>query len=281
MRGGLKGKHVQTSARLGSPNGQPVSSSGSPRAAARRRDHHVAPAAGNRHGRLGLVSLRGPGHDLVLAGGNARELEAPVVIRCGPSAGVGQRDPGAGERRAVLVGDGSSDAMKFLQGASRPVGLERAEGGGRSTNSKCTYYSSAAIGNATNAAADAFQRMHQTRSSTTDAADQEKALKDVGSMVRGMVGSQSNGLVLSLELETENAKAALAAFKLAMGMMTAGMEKSPALREDILGDEAIVGPLGSIFAFRKGDVAVTIDGRALPGGRDSEIAIAKRIAGKL
>ena len=102
-------------------------------------------------------------------------------------------------------------------------------------------------------------------------------------MVRGMVGSQSNGLVLSLELETENAKAALAAFKLAMGMMTAGMEKSPALREDIqgLGDEAVVSPLGSIFAFRKGDVAVTIDGRALPGGRDSEIAIAKRIAGKL
>jgi hypothetical protein len=189
-----------------------------------------------------------------------------------------ERQRGAGRR---------IDACELLtrEELSEIVGInvERAEGGGRSTNSKCTYYSSAAVGNATNAAAGAFQRMQQTRSSTTDAADQEKALKDVGSMVRGMVGSQSNGLVLSLELETENAKAALAAFKLAMGMMTAGMEKSPALREDIqgLGDEAVVSPLGSIFAFRKGDVAVTIDGRALPGGRDSEIAIAKRIAGKL
>jgi hypothetical protein len=48
-----------------------------------------------------------------------------------------------------------------------------------------------------------------------------------------------------------------------------------------VGDEAISGALLSLFMFRKGDVSVQLDARLLPGGRDAQIAIAKRIISKL
>jgi hypothetical protein len=47
------------------------------------------------------------------------------------------------------------------------------------------------------------------------------------------------------------------------------------------GDEAISGPLLSSFMFRQGDVSVYLDARLMPGGRDAQIAIAKRIISKL
>jgi hypothetical protein len=97
-------------------------------------------------------------------------------------------------------------------------------------------------------------------------------------------------MVISIETESDNAKAAMAGFKIAMAAMTGGgvapkgkEEEMKVLREDIkgVGDEAIMGPLASMFMFRKGNVAVMIDGRALTGGRDMQIAIGKRIADKL
>jgi hypothetical protein len=168
---------------------------------------------------------------------------------------------------------------------SQMVGMnvERAEGNGKSTHSTCAYYSSSAIDKSSDAATDAIKRIQQRTNSGDTNADQEKALKDLGNIVRGISGVAANGLVISVEVETDNAKAAMAGFKIAMAAMTVGNDKNHALREDIkgVGDEAIVGPLASIFIFRKGDVAVTIDGRALTGGRDAEVAIAKRIAGRL
>jgi hypothetical protein len=55
------------------------------------------------------------------------------------------------------------------------------------------------------------------------------------------------------------------------------------MHEDVkgVGDEAMFGPLLSLSMFRQGDVCVQIDGRMLPGGRDAQIAIAKRIFSKL
>jgi len=171
---------------------------------------------------------------------------------------------------------------------SQMVGMnvERAETQGKSTHSTCAYYSSSAIDKSSDAATDAIKRIQERKDSGDTNADQEKALKDIGSIVRGISGVSANGLVVSVEVETENAKAAMAGFKIAMGLMTGGGgggEQTKALREDIkgVGDEAIMGPLASIFMFRKGDVAVTIDGRALTGGRDMQVAIAKRIADKL
>ena len=169
---------------------------------------------------------------------------------------------------------------------SQMVGMnvERAETQGKSSHSTCAYYSSSAIDKSSDAATDAIKRIQERKDTGDTNADQEKALKDIGSIVRGISGVSANGLVVSVEVETENAKAAMAGFKIAMGLMTGGAgEQTKALREDIkgVGDEAIMGPLASIFMFRKGDVAVTIDGRALTGGRDMQVAIAKRIADKL
>jgi hypothetical protein len=81
----------------------------------------------------------------------------------------------------------------------------------------------------------------------------------------------------------------MAGFKIGAGLGAAvvGQDAAPAaktaLREEDkgVGDEAMFGPLLSLFMFRKGDVSVQLDARTLPGGRDTEITIAKRILSKL
>jgi hypothetical protein len=95
--------------------------------------------------------------------------------------------------------------------------------------------------------------------------------------------------VLTVGIDSENAKAAMAGFKLGIGLTGAVVMKGAdpqgkaIMREDVqgVGDEAIAGPLLSLFMFRKGDVSVQLDARLLPGGRDAQIAIAKRIISKL
>lgn len=81
----------------------------------------------------------------------------------------------------------------------------------------------------------------------------------------------------------------MAGSKLGVGISAAVVAKDAkpearaAMMEEVkgVGDEAVFGPLKTVFMFRKGDVGVKIDGRTLPGGRDTEIAIAQRIAAKL
>jgi len=66
--------------------------------------------------------------------------------------------------------------------------------------------------------------------------------------------------------------------------MQGGDKKNKAaMTENIqgVGDEAISGPLLSVFMFRKGDVSAQLDSRLCPGGRDAQIAIAKNIIAKL
>jgi hypothetical protein len=167
--------------------------------------------------------------------------------------------------------------------------IDRAQSSGVSTHSTCTYFSEQSIDKSSDAAAEAMKKMQETaQSNGNNPANQEEMMKQMGKMMRGIGAANANGQVVSVEIETQNAKAALAAFKIAMSVMTLGdnkdlKEKVPAIREDIkgLGDEAIVGPLASIFIVRKGNVAVTLDGRALTGGRDAEVTIAKHILAKL
>jgi hypothetical protein len=100
---------------------------------------------------------------------------------------------------------------------------------------------------------------------------------------------ETNGLLLTVGIDSENAKAAMAGFKLgvsltgAIAMKGADPEGKAMMREDIkgVGDEAISGALLSLFMFRKGDASVQLDARLLPGGRDAQIAIARRIISKL
>jgi hypothetical protein len=99
----------------------------------------------------------------------------------------------------------------------------------------------------------------------------------------------TNGQVLTITVDSANAKAAMAGFKIGLGLsgaavMQGGDAKSKALmseRVQGVGDDAVAGPLLSVFMFRQGDVSVQLDARMLPGGRDAQIAIAKRIISKL
>jgi hypothetical protein len=105
----------------------------------------------------------------------------------------------------------------------------------------------------------------------------------------GAAAGAAGDAILTVETESDNAKAAMAGFKLGMNIATVGMGQNadPSakafIRQDVsgVGDEAMFGPLLSMFMFRQGDVSVQIDGRTMPGGRDAQIAVAKRIASKL
>ena len=170
--------------------------------------------------------------------------------------------------------------------------IERSEGTGRSTHSTCRYYSSAAQQRGADEAAAAFRKLQDAGKSGDSSVRQEDALKNLENMVRGVAGAAAgtaNDSVLTIEVESENAKAAMAGFRIGAGLGVAvvGADAKPearkAFREEVkgIGDEAVFGPLASLLMFRKGDVSVQIDARTLPSGRDTEIAIAERVAAKL
>jgi hypothetical protein len=175
------------------------------------------------------------------------------------------------------------------------LNVERAEGDGRSTHSSCRYFSSGAQQRALDEAAAAKKKLEEETKAGNSKADQSVVINDFGNMVRGITGAagpsvgETNGLLLTIGVDSENAKAAMAGFKLGMGLTGAIVMKGAdpdgkaMMREEIkgVGDEAISGPLLSLFMFRKGDVSVQVDARLLPGGRDAQIAIAKRIISKL
>ena len=169
--------------------------------------------------------------------------------------------------------------------------IERSEGTGRSTHSTCGYYSDEAAQRGADEAAAAIKKLQESSKSGSAAADDAENLKNLGTMVRGMTGTagvSQGGPMLNIEVQSEGAKAAMAGFKLGIGLMTGvvsgGEERTrKALREEVkgIGDEAMFGPLLSMFMFRQGDVAVQIDARTLPGGRDTVLAIARQISAKL
>lgn len=175
------------------------------------------------------------------------------------------------------------------------LNVERVESTGRSANSTCRYYSSAAQQRGSDEAAAAMKKLQEETKAGDSKTDQSAVIKDFGNMVRGIAGAagpavgETNGLVLTVGIDSENAKAAMAGFKLGMGltgaivMQGADPQGKAMMREEVtgVGDEAMSGPLLSLFMFRKGDVSVQLDARLLLGGRDAQIAIAKRIISKL
>ena len=175
------------------------------------------------------------------------------------------------------------------------LSVERAEGDGKSTHSTCRYFSSGAQQRSLDEAAAAKEKLEEETKAGNSKPDPSSVINDFGNLVRGAAGAaapavgQTDGLVLTVGIDSENAKAAMAGFKLGMGLTGAVVMKGAdpqgkaMMREDVqgVGDEAIAGPLLSLFMFRKGDVSVQLDARLLPGGRDAQIAIAKRIISKL
>lgn len=174
------------------------------------------------------------------------------------------------------------------------LNVERAESDGRSSHSTCRYFSSGAQQRSLDEAAAAKKKLEEDAKTGTKA-DQAAAINDLGNMVRGIAGAagpamgDTNGLVLTVGIDSQNARAAMAGFKLGVGLTGAAVmqgadpQAKAMMRDDVtgVGDEAVFGPLLSLFMFRKGDVSVQLDARMMPGGRDAQIAIAKRILSKL
>jgi hypothetical protein len=98
-----------------------------------------------------------------------------------------------------------------------------------------------------------------------------------------------NGPILTISIDAESPGAMVAGLKTGTGYglvdrQLQSMGGAPNLvTEDVkgVGDEGVYVPLLGWFVFRKGDVAVLVGTRTLPGGRDVQIAIAKRLLSKL
>jgi len=169
--------------------------------------------------------------------------------------------------------------------------VERAEGSGKSSNSECRYYSSQAQQRGQAEALAAKKKIEESKSG--NAADQAQNVRDIGNLIRGVTGAagaMNNAPTLTISIDSANPKAMVAGFKTGMGLTGLAMKSqvgsggAPNLvTEDVqgVGDEGVFAPLFGMSVFRKGDVAVSIDGRMLPGGREAQIAIAKRIFSKL
>jgi len=175
------------------------------------------------------------------------------------------------------------DACELLtkEDLSRILNLDvdRAEGSGPSTDSTCRYFSSGAQQRARDEAEAARKKLEQEKSAGNSNADPSAVANDVGNMMRGIAGSaaaagDANGAFLTITVSSQNARAA---------MQGGDKKNKAAMTENIqgVGDEAISGPLLSVFMFRKGDVSAQLDSRLCPGGRDAQIAIAKNIIAKL
>jgi hypothetical protein len=169
--------------------------------------------------------------------------------------------------------------------------IERVEGGGRSTDSTCRYYSEEAAQRGADEAEQAMKKLQEANKAGNQSPDATENLKNLESIVKGMTstaGGAQGAPMLTVEVETQNAKAVMAGFKLGMGLASGALsgadEKTQKImREEVkgIGDEAMFGPMLSLFMFRQGDVAVQLDARTLPGGRDTILSIAKAISAKL
>jgi hypothetical protein len=170
--------------------------------------------------------------------------------------------------------------------------VERAEGSGPSSHSECRYYSSQAERRGQEEALAAKKKI-EGESKGSNAAEQAQNARDIGNLMRGITGAAGaiNGApLLTIGIDSANPKAMVAGFKTGMALAGFAMKSqvgsggAPNLvTEDVpgVGDEGMFAPLLGMSVFRKGDVAVSIDGRRLPGGRDAQIAIAKRIFSRL
>jgi hypothetical protein len=105
--------------------------------------------------------------------------------------------------------------------------------------------------------------------------DPTKALENVAKAMGGAMAGGAGGF--SIELNRDG-KQALNAMRVALGMIGGGKETSKRVPE--LGDDAEMGPLGSMLVFTRRGIGVSIDGRMI-GGQDKLIAMAQKVAARI
>ena len=94
------------------------------------------------------------------------------------------------------------------------------------------------------------------------------------------VGATGGTPKFSFTIHWEDGKTALTATRMANQMMASDMENAFTKIEGA-GDEAWLGPLASTAIVLKGDVAVELDLRLLPEGKERGTRLVKAIAGRL
>jgi len=169
--------------------------------------------------------------------------------------------------------------------------VERAVSSGKSATSSCEYYSSQAQQRSQEEAAAVAKKIAAQKPSDNPA-DKAQGARDAGdlfSSIAGAAGAMNNGPILTISIDSESPGAVVGGFKMGTGFgiadrLSKNLGGAPNLvTENVpgVGDEGVYAPMLGWSVFRKGDVAVIIGARALPGGRDVQIAIAKRIFSKL
>ena len=115
-----------------------------------------------------------------------------------------------------------------------------------------------------------------------DPADAAKMARESGmnDLTRGLITGANAGAgpYFSIEVNS-NGKATIAAMKVAMGMTTGGVKTIENISG--IGDEALMGPMDSMFVFTKNGLGVQIDLRMMTHARDRAIAMAQRILTRL
>ena len=120
------------------------------------------------------------------------------------------------------------DACQLLTkeelGQIQNLTVERSEGTGPSTHSTCRYYSSVALKRGSDATAAAIQKIQETADANSAPAQQERVVNELEDLVRGIGGAAAgatNGEMLTIEVDSETAKAAMAGFRLGAGLSAA------------------------------------------------------------
>jgi len=169
--------------------------------------------------------------------------------------------------------------------------VERVVSSGKSATSSCEYYSSQALQRSQEEAAAVAKKIAAEKPSDNPAEKAQGAREagDLFSSIAGVAGAMNNGPILTISIDSESPGAVVGGFKMGTGfgmadLLSKKMGGAPNLvTENVpgVGDEGVYAPMLGWSVFRKGDVAVIVGARALPGGRDVQIAIAKRVFSKL
>ena len=157
------------------------------------------------------------------------------------------------------------------------VTIERAESHGR----RCDYFAHPVSGAEREAEVKKALEDVRDRAKENDD-DANKAARESGAeeLTKKIIAGANAGAgpYFTIELN-ENGKAAIAAMKLATGVISGAVKTTESLTG--IGDEAIMGPMDSMLLFTKDGLGVQIDLRQIGKGRDRAIAMARQMEGRL
>lgn len=162
-----------------------------------------------------------------------------------------------------------ADPCSFLSASDAGEVLGLAVTKAEVSGDTCNYYVSKSGESKAQSFEEAVQKLKESKAG-------EGGLTDVERIAKELAGAGNDGSAPYLTIQYhEDGKAAMTGFKIAMRAMGAIDRVSG------IGEEALAGPMGSMFIFLKNGVAVQFDLRQVARGRDRGTEMARRIAARL